>query len=42
MKGLLEYLTLDSNGAYWSRFIGNCAVYITEYRNGGFAVPKEW
>ena len=42
MKGLLEYLTPGSNGAYWSKFIANCAVYMTEYRNGAFTVPKEW
>ena len=27
MKGMLEYLTPDSNGAYWSKYIGNCSVY---------------
>ena len=26
MKGALEYLTPDSHGSYWSKFIGNCAV----------------
>ena len=41
MKGLLEYLTPESKGAYWSKYIGNCAVYITDYRDGVFTVPKE-
>ena len=42
MKGLLEYLTPGSNGAYWSKYIGNCAVYAAENRPGGFGVPVEW
>ena len=36
-KGALEYLTPDSHGSYWSKFIGNCAVYaipIKDYRYG--------
>ena len=40
MKGILEYLTPDSNGAYWSKYIGNCEVYITAFRDGHFLVPK--
>ncbi len=42
MKGLLEYLTPASNGAYWSTFIGNCAVYVTECIDGTYTVPTEW
>ena len=42
MKGLLEYLTPESNGAYWSTYIGNCAVYVTEYNDGTYTVPTEW
>ena len=42
MKGLLEYLTPESNGAYWSKFIGNCAVYVTELNDGTYSVPTEW
>ena len=42
MKGLLEYLTPESNGAYWSKFIGNCAVYVTELNDGEYTVPTEW
>ena len=39
LKGILEYLTPDSRGSYWSTYIGNCAVYATDYRDGRFAVP---
>lgn len=42
MKGLLEYLTPESNGAYWSTYIGNCAVYATELKDGEYTVPVEW
>ena len=41
MKGILEYLTPESNGSYWSKYIGNCSVYTSEYRCGGFTVPQE-
>lgn len=41
MKGILEYLTPDSLGAYWSKYIGNCEVYITSFVNGHFLVPTE-
>ena len=41
MKGILEYLTPESKGAYWSKYIGNCAIYITENEGGLFSVPKE-
>ena len=41
MKGILEYLTPDSHGSYWSQNIGNCAVFATEYKNGSFTVPVE-
>lgn len=41
MKGILEYLTTDSHGSYWKKFIGNCAIYVTDYKNGKFSVPKE-
>ena len=41
MKGILEYLTPDSKGAYWSKYIGNCAVYIAENKNGVISIPKE-
>ena len=42
MKGILEYLTPEARGAYWSKTIGNCAVYLTRYRDGAFTVPVEW
>ena len=43
MKGALEYLTPESRGSYWSTYIGNCAVYVTEIdQNGAYTVPREW
>ena len=42
MKGILEYLTPASNGAWWSKYIGNCAVYAVAQRDGGFSAPSEW
>ena len=42
MKGILEYLTPDSNGAYWSKYIGNCAVYVAECMDGKIGIPVEW
>lgn len=39
MKGLLEYLTPDSNGGYWSRYVGNCEVYAVEVSDGEYGVP---
>jgi hypothetical protein len=41
MKGILEYLTPGSRGGYWSKFIGNCAVYQCVWRDGAFSVPVE-
>ena len=41
MKGILEYLTPNSHGSYWSQNIGNCAVFAAEYKNGSFTVPVE-
>ena len=41
MKGMLEYLTPGSNGVYWSKFIGNCAVYAAENADGMIGVPTE-
>jgi len=43
MKGALEYLTPDSEGSYWSKYIGNCAVYAaTISADGHILVPYEW
>ena len=42
MKGILEYLTPASGGSYWSKNIGNCAVYTAEYLpDGTWSVPVE-
>ena len=41
LKGILEYLTPTSRGAYWSKYVGNCAVYVTRFCNGRFDVPVE-
>ena len=43
MKGALEYLTPDSCGSYWSKYIGNCAVYTAEVTpEGAWSVPVPW
>ena len=41
MKGILEYLTPDSNGGYWSKHIGHCAVYTVECGEDGYTIPIE-
>jgi len=41
MKGLLEYLTPGSDGAYWSKNIGNCALFTAENGGGRIGIPKE-
>jgi len=41
MKGILEYLTPESNGGYWPKFIGNCAVYTVARGDDGYTVPIE-
>ena len=41
MKGALEYLTPDSGGSWWSKYIGNCAVYAFENTAGQFGIPRE-
>lgn len=41
MKGLLEYLTPDSGGSFWSKYIGNCTVYIVENDTGRLGAPRE-
>lgn len=40
MKGALEYLTPDSNGAYWGKHIQNCDIYVTELKEGIYTVPE--
>lgn len=40
LKGALEYLTPESQGSYWSTFIGNCAVFATGIdSDGSWIVP---
>ena len=41
MKGALEYLTPESGGSYWSKYIGTCGVYMTESTDTGFTIPVE-
>ena len=41
MKAALEYLTHGSDGAYWMKFVKNCAVYAFELKDGVFTVPEE-
>lgn len=41
MKGVLEYLTPESNGSYWSKYIGNCTVYAADVGQGVYGVPEE-
>ena len=41
MKGLLEYLTPESNGSYWSKYIGNCDIYVADFSAGSFSIPRE-
>lgn len=41
MKGILEYLTPSSKGGYWSKYVGNCAVYAAEAQDGSWGVPDE-
>jgi broad specificity phosphatase PhoE len=42
MKGILEYLTPDSGGSYWSKYVGNCAVYAIAVEGGRLGVPAEF
>ena len=42
MKGALEYLTPGSSGSYWSKYIGNCAVYRAAVTGNGYDQPEEW
>lgn len=40
MKGILENLTPESHGSFWSNYIGNCALYTAENNNGQIGIPK--
>lgn len=39
MKGILEVLTPDAHGSYWSKYIGNCAVYCASHEKETIGVP---
>ena len=41
MKGILEYLSPESKGRYWSKYIGNCGIYLATNSNGEIGVPYE-
>lgn len=41
MKGLLENLDAGAEGKYWSRYIGNCAVFGADHADGRFGRPLE-
>lgn len=41
MKGILEYLTPDSNGGYWGTHIANCEIYVSKYKDGKFDTPQK-
>ena len=41
MKGALEYLTPDSRGSFWGKYIRNCALYAFPYENGVYGIPEE-
>jgi broad specificity phosphatase PhoE len=41
MKGILEYLAPESRGSYWSKYLGNCEVYVISTEQGdGLSVPQ--
>ena len=41
LKGALEELMPESRGSWWSRYIGTCSVFRTEYAGGIFSSPVE-
>lgn len=41
MKGALEYLTPQSRGSYWSKYIGNCGIYRIETDGDQYMIPVE-
>ena len=41
LKGALEYLMPESDGAWWSRTISTCAVFKIELDEGRFLAPEE-
>ncbi|MBQ8159672.1 MAG: histidine phosphatase family protein [Clostridia bacterium] len=40
MKAILEVLTPSAHGAYWSKYIGNCEVYVASHVDGVFGIPE--
>jgi len=42
LKGALEYLAPEPDGAGWYRNVGNCSVYVTEYKDGKYSRPEEF
>lgn len=41
LKGALEYLMPDSQGSWWARYIGTCALFVFDKKDGRFTRPKE-
>lgn len=41
MKGALEYLTPESGGSYWGKYIKNCDIYVTTLEDGVYTVPEQ-
>ena len=41
MKGALEYLTPESRGSYWSKYVGNCTIYAVPVHEETYGVPYE-
>ena len=41
LKGILEYLSPESKGRYWSKYIGKCAIHLATNFNGYIGVPYE-
>ena len=37
----LTHLSPESQGRYWSKYIGNCAIYIATNADGRIGVPHE-
>ena len=40
MKGMLEYLTPESHGSFWSKYLGNCEIWVVDFGDDGFGVPR--
>lgn len=41
LKGALEYLMPDSHGSWWSRYVGTCALFCFDKKDGHFTRPRE-